>query len=84
MLDAEIICAESLKFGWPAKLPDDGPFWTHRLSEQRLREIMDYLRNIEDREWDQTRTQAIKDVITFDPSNSQFSTAINSLRQSWQ
>lgn len=84
MLDAEIIGAESLKFGWPAKLPDDGPFWTHQLSEQRLREIMDYLRNIEDREWDQTRSQAIKDVITFDPSNSQFSTAINSLRQSWQ
>ncbi|MDA3004493.1 MAG: hypothetical protein O3A62_05425 [Actinomycetota bacterium] len=84
MLDAEIIGAEALKFGWPAKLPDDGPFWTHRFSEQRLHEIMDYLRNIEDREWDQTRTQAIKDVITFDPSNSQFSTAINSLRQSWQ
>ena len=84
MLDAEIIGAEALKFGWPAKLPDDGPFWTHRLSEQRLREIMDYLRNIEDREWDQTRTQAIKDVIIFDSSNSQFSTAINSLRQSWQ
>lgn len=84
MLDAEIIDAEALKFGWPAKLPEEGPFWTHQLSEQRLRQIMDFLRNIEDREWDQTRTQAIKDVITFDPGNAQFLTSINSLRQSWQ
>lgn len=84
MLDAEIIDAEALKFGWPAKLPEEGPFWTHQLSEQRLRQIMDFLRTVEDREWDQTRTQAIKDVITFDPGNAQFLTAINSLRQSWQ
>lgn len=84
MLDAEIIETEALKFGWPAKLPDEGPFWTHQLSEKRLRQIMDFLRTVEDREWDQTRTQTIKDVITFDPGNAQFLTAINSLRQSWQ
>lgn len=84
MLDAEIIGAEALKFGWPAKLPDEGPFWTHQLSEQRLREIMDFLRNVEDHDWDQIRTQAIKNLIVFDPGNAQFLTAINSLRQSWQ
>ena len=84
LLDAEILEAEALKFGWPAKLPDDGPFWTHQLSEQRLREIMDFLRTAEDHEWNQTRSEAIKDVIYFDPGNSQFLTAIESMRQSWQ
>lgn len=84
MLDAEIIGDDALKFGWPARLPNDGLFWTHQLSEQRLCEIMDFLRNVNDPEWNQIRTQAIKDVISFDDENSQFLTAINSLRRSWQ
>ena len=84
LLDAEIIGVESLKFGWPATLPDEGPFWTHQLSERRLREILDFLRNVEDHDWNQIRTLAIKNVINFDPGNSQFTTAVKSLRQSWQ
>lgn len=84
MLDAEIIGEEALKFGWPATLAEDGPFWTHQLNEPRLREIMDFLRTVVDQEWDQIRTNAIKDVIDFDPGNSQFSTAVKSLRESWQ
>ena len=84
LLDAEVIGVESLRFGWPATLPADGPFWTHQLNEQRLREIMDFLRTVEDGDWHQIRTQAIKDVISFDPGNSQFTAAIKSLRQSWR
>jgi surface carbohydrate biosynthesis protein len=84
MLDAEIIGAEALRFGWPAKLQDDGPFWTHQLSEIRLREIMDFLRDVDDAEWDKIRTQTIKDVIVFDPGNSKFKESVNEIRQSWQ
>ena len=84
MLDAKIIGDEALKFGWPATLADDGPFWTHQLSEPRLREIMDFLRTVVDQEWDQIRKDAIKDVIDFDPGNSQFSISVKSLHESWQ
>jgi surface carbohydrate biosynthesis protein len=84
MLDAEIIGAEALRFGWPAKLQDDGPFWTHQLSEIRLREIMDFLRKIDDAEWDKIRTQTIKDLIVFDPGNSKFKESVDEIRQSWQ
>ncbi len=84
MLDAEIIGAEALKFGWPAKLQDDGPFWTHQLNESRLREIMDFLRKVDDAEWDEIRKQTIKDVIVFDPNNSKFKESVNQIRQSWQ
>ncbi|MFM8663416.1 MAG: LA_1612 family putative O-antigen biosynthesis protein, partial [Acidimicrobiaceae bacterium] len=84
MLDAEIIGSEALRFGWPAELEDDGPFWTHQLSETRLREIMDYLRKVDDAEWDKIRTQTIKDVIVFDPDNSKFRELVNQIRQSWQ
>jgi surface carbohydrate biosynthesis protein len=84
MLDAELIGTEALRFGWPAKLQDDGPFWTHQLSEIRLREIMDFLRKIDDAEWDKIRTQTIKDLIVFDPGNSKFKESVDEIRQSWQ
>jgi surface carbohydrate biosynthesis protein len=84
MLDAETIGAEALRFGWPAELQDDGPFWTHQLSEARLREIMDFLREVDDAEWDKIRTQTIKDVIVFDPDNSKFRESVDQIRQSWQ
>lgn len=84
MLDAEIIGAEALRFGWPAELPDDGRFWTHQLDERRFQEIMDYLQSVDDHEWNQVRGETIKDIISFDPNNSEFSKAVNSLRQSWQ
>ena len=84
MLDAEIIGSEALRFGWPAELQDDGPFWTHQLNEARLREIMDFLRKVDDAEWDKIRKQTIKDVIVFDPDNSKFKESVNQIRQSWQ
>ena len=84
MLDAEIIGSEALRFGWPAELQDDGPFWTHQLNEARLREIMDFLRKVDDAEWDEIRKQTIKDVIVFDPDNSKFKESVNQIRQSWQ
>ena len=84
MLDAEIIGSEALRFGWPAELQDDGPFWTHQLNEARLREIMDFLRKVDDAEWDKIRKQTIKDVIVFDPDNSRFKESVDQIRQSWQ
>lgn len=84
MLDAEIIGSEALRFGWPAELQDDGPFWTHQLNEARLREIMDFLRKVDDAQWDKIRKQTIKDVIVFDPDNSKFKESVNQIRQSWQ
>ena len=84
MLDAEIIGAEALRFGWPAVLQDDGPFWTHQLNEARLREIMDFLRKVDDTEWDKIRQQTVKDVIVFDSDNSKFKKSVNQIRQSWQ
>ena len=79
MLDAQLIKADALKFGWPAGLADEGKFWTHQLSQQRIYEIMDYLINTTDAEWNETRLEAIKDVIEFDPGNSKFVSVIDSI-----
>ena len=79
MLDAQLIKADALKFGWPAGLADEGKFWTHQLSQQRIYEIMDYLINTTDAEWNETRLEAIRDVIEFDPGNSKFVSVIDSI-----
>ena len=79
MLDAQLIKADALKFGWPAGLADEGKFWTHQLSQQRIYEIMDYLINATYAEWNETRLEAIKDVIEFDPGNSKFVSVIDSI-----
>lgn len=84
MLDAKIIGAEALKFGWPEKLVDEGQFWTHQLNETRFIEIMDYLRTVSDSEWSQLRSEVIKNIISYDPDNSQFVKLVNALRASWQ
>ena len=79
MLDAQLIKADALKFGWPAGLADEGKFWTHQLSQQRIYEIMDYLSNTTNAEWNETRLEAIKDVVEFDPGNSKFVSVIDSI-----
>ena len=84
MLDAQVFDAEALRFGWPAKFYDEGSFWTHQLNEKRLYEILDFLRTVKDEDWNQIRSQTIKDVMSFDPGNSKFSAVVKSLRQSWR
>ena len=79
MLDAQLIKADALKFGWPAGLADEGKFWTHQLSQQRIHEIRDYHSNTTNAEWTETRLEAIKDVIEFDPGNSKFVSVIDSI-----
>ena len=83
LIDAEKLDSQALKFGWPAELPDDGPFWTHQLNEQRFEEILDYLRNVSSQDWENLRTSTISDVINFDAGNSQFVATIKTLRAGW-
>lgn len=59
-------------FGWPACLPEKGPFWTDEASEQEVFRIMSYLQNVNDRDWDETRDKYAKDIMQFDPGNKQF------------
>lgn len=83
MLDAQKLDSSALKFGWPVELPDDGPFWTHQLNEQRFEEILDYLRNVSSQDWESVRTSTILDIINFDAGNSQFVATIKTLRAGW-
>ena len=83
MLDAELIGADALRFGWPKNFITEGKFWTHKLDKTRMYEILDFLRKVDDHEWRELLSQTIQDVINFDAGNSKFSDAIEELRQTW-
>ena len=58
-----------IKFGFPAELPTDGPFWISDLSESNLKERLDSVRSMSDESW----TDLIKPyqdlLMRFDPDN---------------
>ena len=58
-----------VKFGFPAELPTDGPFWISDLSESNLKERLDSVRSMSDESW----TDLIKPyqdlLMRFDPDN---------------
>ena len=58
-----------IKFGFPAELPTDGPFWISDLSESDLKDRLDSVRSMSDESW----TDLIKPyqdlLMRFDPDN---------------
>ena len=62
----------SFKFGWPADLPNRGPFWTNHTDEREFKRVMDYITTVSDKEWEQTRQCYVPDLIQYDPGNTRF------------
>ena len=74
-----ILNDESLKFGWPAELPNSGPFWTSNQDETQFQRIMDYLNTVSDEEWEQTRQQYASELMDFDPGNTRLIALLDQL-----
>jgi len=83
LIDAKLLDADALKFGWPVKVKDDGKFWTHQFDEKRFGEILDYLLTVSDANWDEIRSETIREIICYDENNSQFVETLKSLRTEW-
>lgn len=62
----------SMKFGWPASMSDNGPFWTNDADDAQFLRVMDYLNNVDDREWERIRKIYVAELMEFDPDNTQF------------
>ncbi|AXR65013.1 LA_1612 family putative O-antigen biosynthesis protein [Leptospira mayottensis] len=60
------------KFAWPADYPEDGPFWTNKIDEVEFERVMDYITQVNDEDWETVRLQYVKDLMEYDPGNSQF------------
>jgi surface carbohydrate biosynthesis protein len=77
MIDYEMLGDEGTRFGWPADLPHDGPFWSHTLS---LSEVVRVLSNVvlsDEDQWWNTNRETIAQLITFDENNATFDRLIN-------
>jgi surface carbohydrate biosynthesis protein len=83
LIDAKLLDAQALRFGWPAVVADEGKFWTHQLEEKRFAEILDYLTSVSQSDWEQTCSETMNDIITYDANNSQFVEMVQSLRADW-
>ena len=83
LIDAKLLDANALKFGWPVKVNDDGKFWTHQFDEKRFEEILDYLLTVSDANWDKIRSETIREIICYDENNSKFVETLTSLRAEW-
>jgi len=62
----------SRNFGWPADLPDNGPFWTNNADEREFERVMDYITTVSDEEWEQTRQRYVPELMKYDPGNTCF------------
>lgn len=62
----------SSNFGWPADLPDNGPFWTNNNDEREFERVMDYITTVSDEEWEETRQRYVSELIEYDPGNTRF------------
>jgi surface carbohydrate biosynthesis protein len=71
---------KATKFGWPAKLPDSGPFWTNHADEHEFERVMDYITNVDDKAWEETRQKYVPDLMEFDPGNTKFVSLMKELQ----
>ena len=71
-LRGELLGIDSRKFGWPADLPDKGPFWTNHADESEVERVMDYITSVKDKEWEQIRQRYVTELIEYDPGNTRF------------
>ncbi|WP_078129413.1 LA_1612 family putative O-antigen biosynthesis protein [Leptospira alexanderi] len=62
----------SRKFAWPADYPESGPFWTNKMDVSEFERVMDYITQVSDEDWEATRLKYVKDLMEYDPGNSQF------------
>jgi len=60
---------DGTNFGWPGRYEDIGPFWTNRADESDFKKIMDYLRDISDKDWSGICSDTMKNIISHDPGN---------------
>jgi len=73
------ILSAGANFGWPADLPNNGPFWSNDCDENEFQRVMNYLNSVSDEEWEQTRKHFASDLMVLDPGNTRFKSLIDNL-----
>jgi len=71
-LRGKLLGVTSRNFGWPADLPDKGPFWTNDADEREVERVMDYITTANDEEWKQICQRYVSELMEYDPGNTRF------------
>jgi len=69
--------AEDRRFGWPADLTEDGPFWTSQVTEDSVFQLLNYVTKVNKEEWELIITPVVENLMSFDEGNTQFIEIIN-------
>ena len=67
------------RFGWPAQLPANGPFWTNEINEDVFINVLDYVDKLSPKEWDLVSNKFKPIVMEFDPGNSKLTKLLDEL-----
>ena len=63
----------SWNYGWPAKFPEEGPFWTNKPNPDSFVRILDYLFEISDEQWKKdVESTNFSSLVEYDPGNTIF------------
>lgn len=68
----ESLGSVTCNFGWPADLPNNGPFWTNHADESEFERLLEYITTVSDEEWEQTRQRYVPELMEYDPGNTRF------------
>jgi surface carbohydrate biosynthesis protein len=60
------------RFGWPADLPESGPFWASTGDEGEIERLLNYITTVSDEEWKLISTPVVEQIMCFDAGNSRF------------
>ena len=67
------------RFGWPAQLPTNGPFWTNEINEDVFIKILDYVDKLSPKEWNLVSNKFKPILMEFDPGNSKLTKLLDEL-----
>ncbi len=71
--------SEATRFGWPADIANNGPFWSSDQDEMQFLRVMDYLNTVCTKEWEQTRKCYMSEIMEFDPGNTRLVALLDQL-----
>lgn len=75
----EFLGGDCRKFGWPAVLPENGPFWTNQASESEYQRVMEFLSKVSDYEWERVRKEYANELMEYDYGNTRFARLLEQL-----
>jgi len=56
-------------FGYPAKISEEGPFWTNSFNKEKINSVLDFVLNIDHKDWIYTKNKYAKNISTFNNQN---------------